>query len=113
MSLPLYTFLPFPLALNIIANVLLIAARATCIPRSSSAAIWTADLLRELYFAWLHRRWLKRRNLCPRCCCRQGVPVPAVVRHGISDNQMKGGAEKITGAINKLLGVPSRCFPFA
>ncbi|CAL5223458.1 g5977 [Coccomyxa viridis] len=41
---------------------------------------------------------------------RQGVPVPAVVRHGISDNQMKSGAEKITGAINKLLAFSNRVF---
>ena len=39
--------------------------------------------------------------------------MPAVMRHGISDSQMKSGAEKITGAINKLLGETSRCFPIA
>jgi hypothetical protein len=32
------------------------------------------------------------------------VPVPGVVRHGVSDSQMKSGAEKITAIINKILG---------
>lgn len=41
---------------------------------------------------------------------RPGVPVPAVVRHGVSDSQMKSGAEKTTAIINKILAFTNRVF---
>lgn len=32
------------------------------------------------------------------------MPVPDVVRHGVSDSQIKSAAEKVTTILNKLLG---------
>lgn len=41
---------------------------------------------------------------------RPGVPVPDVVRHGVSDSQIKSGAERLTTILNKLLAFANRVF---
>lgn len=35
---------------------------------------------------------------------RPGPPIPAVLQHGISDNQSKMYAEELTSGVNQLLG---------
>lgn len=37
---------------------------------------------------------------------RPGVPVPAIVQHGISEQQSRVYAEHFTSGVNKLLGTP-------
>ncbi len=46
----------------------------------------------------------KALKRCVWFSCRPGVPVPDVVRHGVSDSQIKSVAEKVTTILNKLLG---------
>lgn len=41
-------------------------------------------------------------------CYRPGVPIPAVLQHGISDNQSKMYAQQLTSGINQLLGMTVR-----
>lgn len=48
-----------------------------------------------------------------RPLCRPGVPVPEVMRHGISDSQTKDLAQSVTVYVNKLLGALPSSFGLA
>jgi len=42
----------------------------------------------------------------PNSCHRAGVPIPAFVRNGVSESQVRQFAETVVGPINRILGTP-------